>query len=55
MFGIICNGNKNEPSERIIKKMTTVPLLGRINDEQKITKAVIKKYATLLKPQLETL
>ena len=55
VVGLIYNGNENEPSERIIKKMTTVPLLGRINDEQKITKAVIKKYATLLKPQLETL
>jgi len=55
VVGLIYNGNENEPSERIIKTMTTVPLLGRINYEKKITKAVIKKYATLLKPQLETL
>ena len=53
--GIIFNGNEVKTSERIIEKMTNVPLLGRINDEELITKAVIRKYANLLKPQLETL
>ena len=53
--GIIFNGNEVKTSEAIIEKMTNVPLLGRINDEKIIDKAVVKKYATLLKPLLETL
>lgn len=53
--GIIFNGNEVNTSERIIEKMTNVPILGRINDEKIIDKAVIKKYATLLKPLLEAL
>ena len=53
--GIIFNGNEVNTSERIIEKMTNVPILGRINDEKIIDKAVVKKYATLLKPLLEAL
>ncbi|AOR29321.1 ATP-dependent dethiobiotin synthetase BioD [Formosa sp. Hel1_33_131] len=53
--GIIFNGNELKTSESIIKKMTSIPIIGRINDEKIINKAVVKRYATLLKPLLETL
>ena len=53
--GIIFNGNEVKTSESIIKKMAKVPILGRINDEKIIDKAVVKKYADILKPLFETL
>ena len=53
--GIIFNGNEVKTSESIIEKMTKAPILGRINDEKIIDKAVVKRYATLFKPLLETL
>ena len=49
---LIFNGNENESTESIIKTMTNVPIIGRINDESKIDKAVIKKYATIFKTRL---
>jgi dethiobiotin synthetase len=47
--GIIFNGEPNPESERIILHHSTYPCLLRIAKEQTVTKATIKRYATLLK------
>ncbi|MGB5554814.1 MAG: dethiobiotin synthase [Flavobacteriaceae bacterium] len=52
---ILFNGNEHKTTEEIIAKKTGASILGRINEEKKFDKAVIKKYAQQLKPVLETL
>jgi len=52
---IIFNGNEHKPTEEIIKKMTNVEVIGRINEEEELTKEVIQKYASLFKDNLEAL
>jgi len=47
--GIIFNGNSNPESERIILQHTQYPCLLRIDKENQITKATVKKYSELLK------
>ncbi len=42
---LIFNGEVHPSTESIIKKMSKVPVLGRIGEEEKIDKACIKKYA----------
>ncbi len=51
--GIIFNGNEHPTTESIIKKMTGVPIIGRIDEEKEFNKAVIKRYADLLRNSLE--
>lgn len=43
---IIFSGDENVGTESIIKKMTGVDIIGRVDEEEKIDQAVIKKYAT---------
>ena len=53
--GIIFSGNEHKTTEEIIKKITKIPVLGRIEEEDFFNKQVIKKYADLFKPALENL
>jgi len=49
---LIFNGDEHPTTEAIIKKMGDVPVIGRIDEEAKMDKAVIKKYADQLKNKL---
>ena len=49
---IIFSGDENKTTESIIKKMTGVPVIGRIEEEAFFDKDVILKYATLFAKQL---
>ncbi|GAA4890119.1 dethiobiotin synthase [Flaviramulus aquimarinus] len=49
---IIFSGNEHKTTEYIIKKMTQVPIIGRIDDEPYFDKNVIKEYAELFKENL---
>lgn len=49
---ILFVGNEHPTTEKIIKTMTNVPILGRINEEEEINTEVIQKYANQLKPIL---
>jgi dethiobiotin synthetase len=51
--GIIFNGMSNPASEKIILHHTNYPCLLHVNQEQAINKKIVKKYATLLKKNLE--
>lgn len=53
--GIIFSGNEHKTTEEVIKKITNIPVLGRIEEEELFNKEVIKKYADLFKPALENL
>ncbi|WP_340077190.1 dethiobiotin synthase [Leptobacterium sp. I13] len=58
--GIIFNGcthdsYQHKTTEEIIIKMTGVPVIGKIYEEPQFDKETIRRYATLLKPTLETL
>ncbi len=46
---IIYSGNENKTTEYIIQEMTGVRVIGRINEEEKFDREVIKKYAKLFK------
>lgn len=48
-IAVIFNGAENKTSEDIIKKMTGVPVLGRIDDEPYFDKNVVLEYATQFK------
>ena len=52
---IIYSGDENKTTEDIIQKMTGVRVIGRINEEEKFDKEIIKKYAKLFKSNLEKL
>ncbi len=52
--GIIFSGDEYPTTEEIILKKSKVTFLGRINEEQKFSKEVIRKYAKQLKPALES-
>ena len=45
---IIFFGEENKSSENIIRKMTNIPVIGRVEKEPYFDKNVIKKYAGLL-------
>lgn len=49
---IIFSGNEHKPTEEIIKKMTNVPVIGRIDEEPYFDKNVVKEYAELFKDKL---
>lgn len=49
---IIFSGNEYKSTEDIIKKMTQVPVIGRINEEPYFDKNVVKEYAELFKSSL---
>jgi len=52
-IGIIFSGDEHPTTEDIILKKSKATFLGRINEEGKFDKEVIKKYAEQLKPALE--
>ncbi|MBO0321260.1 dethiobiotin synthase [Muricauda sp. CAU 1633] len=52
--GIIFSGDEHPTTEEIILKKSEVTFLGRINEEQKFDKEVIKKYAEQFKSVLES-
>lgn len=49
---LIYSGNEHKSTESIIKKMTGVEVIGRIEDEPYFDQNVIKEYASKLKPNL---
>ncbi|NNC49018.1 MAG: dethiobiotin synthase [Flaviramulus sp.] len=49
---IIFSGNEHKSTENIIKKMTQVPVIGRIEEEPYFDKNVIKEYAEMFKEKL---
>ncbi|MFH4966690.1 dethiobiotin synthase [Gaetbulibacter sp. M240] len=49
---LIFSGNEHPSTENIIKKMTRVPVIGRINEEPYFDKNVIKEYAEIFKKNL---
>ncbi len=44
-FGIIFNGEENSSTEEIIKKMTGLPVIGRIDKEPYFDRNVVLEYA----------
>jgi len=52
---ILFSGNKHTTTESIIKKMTNVPIIGRIDEEPYFDKNVIKEYADKFKETLASL
>lgn len=52
---ILYSGNEHKSTESIIKKMTGTPVIGRIEEEEKFDKVIIKKYASLFVEKLTTL
>ena len=54
-ISIIFSGNEHKSTERIIKKMTKVSIIGRIGEEPYFDTTVIKEYADLFKAQLKKL
>lgn len=46
--GIIFNGPTNPPTENIILKHTNLPVILRVNDEEELDKAMVKRYAKLV-------
>ncbi|MBL4772385.1 MAG: AAA family ATPase [Alcanivoracaceae bacterium] len=55
MLSLIFNGEENPATEEIIVKMTNINVIGRINQETEINKAVISKYAHQFKDNLRQL
>ncbi|WP_440068867.1 dethiobiotin synthase [Tenacibaculum discolor] len=49
---LVFSGNEHKTTEDIIKKMTKVPVVGRIEEEPYFDKNVIKEYAELFKDKL---
>ncbi len=50
---IIFNGKETPSTEKIIAKMTELPVIGRIEEEKLFDKEVVKKYATAFEKQLQ--
>ncbi|WP_121665884.1 dethiobiotin synthase [Mesonia aquimarina] len=53
--GIIFSGEENPSTENIIKKMTGVPIIGRIEEEPYFDENVVKEYANLFQKKLKSL
>ena len=51
--GILFNGDEHAPTESIIAKMTGLPVLGRIGNEEIINKGMVLKYAKQLAQSLK--
>lgn len=49
---LIFSGNEHKSTENIIRSMTNVPVIGRIEEEPYFDKNVIKEYATKFKNKL---
>ncbi len=49
---IIFNGNEHPTTEAIIKKMTNIPVIGRIEEEPYFDKNVVREYAEKFKDSL---
>ena len=49
---IIFSGNEHKTTESIIKKMTNVPIIGRIDEEPYFDKNVVREYAELFRDKL---
>jgi dethiobiotin synthetase len=49
---LIFSGNENKTTEDIIKKMTNIDVIGRIEEEPYFDKNVIKEYADLFRDKL---
>lgn len=49
---IIFSGNEHKTTEDIIKKMTNVPVIGRIKEEPYFDKNVVREYAELFRDKL---
>lgn len=47
VFGIIFSGKEHPTTERVIRQMTQVPILGRINEESYFDARVISYYAKM--------
>ena len=52
---LIFNGEENPATEEIIKQMTGIQVIGRINQERTVDKHMIKKYAKQFKQALQQL
>src|SRR5690606_13766937 len=52
---IMFSGKEHPTTEDIIKKMTQVPIIGRIDEEPYFDKNVVKEYAELFRENLEKL
>ncbi|UOB16216.1 dethiobiotin synthase [Abyssalbus ytuae] len=52
---VIFNGDEHPSTENIIKKMTGVNVLGRIDNEPYFDNHVVSEYADILKEKLQTL
>ena len=52
---IIFSGNEHKTTEAIIKKMTNVPVIGRIDEEPYFDNNVVREYAELFRENLEKL
>ncbi len=50
---LIFSGNQHKTTEDIIKKMTNLNVIGRIDEEEKFDKTIVKKYAELFKEKLQ--
>ena len=49
---VVFSGNEHKTTEDIIKKMSGVKVIGRVEEESKIDKSVVKKYADLFRENL---
>lgn len=49
---IIFSGDEHPTTESIIVKMSNVPVIGRIDEEENFDKEVVQKYAERFKPRL---
>ena len=49
---VLFNGKENKTTESIIAKKTGIPIIGRIDEEMKFDKKVVKKYADRLRAAL---
>ena len=49
---IVFSGNEHKSTEAIIKKMTNVPIIGRIDEEPYFDKNVVREYAEIFKENL---
>lgn len=53
--GIIFSGNENKTTESIVKNLSEINILGRVDEEEIFNKAVIKRYANSFKKVLENI
>lgn len=51
-ISIIFSGNEHKTTEDIIKKMTKVPVIGRIKEESYFDQNIVKEYADIFKDRI---